>query len=61
MLETAFWKDAYKSLPEPLRHRYLGYFERAERWDLALDAIIDAASRAKAALSKVFQTPRSAH
>jgi hypothetical protein len=61
MLETAFWKNAYQSLPEPIRYRYLGHLERAERWDLAIDGIIDAASRAKAALGKLFQTPRSAH
>lgn len=61
MLETAFWRNAYQSLPESIRYRYLGHLERAERWDLALDGIIDAASRAKAALSKFFQTPRSAH
>ncbi len=57
MLETAFWRNAYQSLPEPIRHRYLGYIERAERWDLAIDGIIDAASRTKAALQKAFQTP----
>jgi hypothetical protein len=61
MLETAFWKDAYQSLPEPVRQRYLGYFERAERWDLAIESIVDAVARAKAALGKAFQTPRSAH
>ncbi|MDQ5848030.1 MAG: hypothetical protein M3544_03585 [Pseudomonadota bacterium] len=61
MLETAFWRNAYQSLPESIRYRYLAHLERAERWDLAIDGIIDAASRAKAALSKVFQTPRSAH
>jgi hypothetical protein len=61
MLETAFWRNAYQSLPESIRHRYLGDLQRAERWDLAIDSIIDAASRAKAALAKLFQTPRSAH
>jgi hypothetical protein len=47
-----------------VRHRYLAYVERAERWELALDAAIDAVSRARAALARLFITPakpRSAH
>ncbi len=41
---------------------YVGYFERAERWELALDAIVELASHAAARIAKVFHTttPRSA-
>jgi hypothetical protein len=63
-LHTQFWRAAYQSLPVSLRRRYLAYLERAERWELALDATIDALSRAKGALARLFSTPtrpRSAH
>ena len=63
-LRTPFWRAAYKSLPETARQRYLAYFERAERWELALDAASDVLSRAKDALARLFNTPakpRSAH
>ena len=63
-LTTPFWQAAYRSLPEEVRHRYLGHLESAERWELRLDATIEAASRAKAALARLLQTPgkpRSAH
>lgn len=63
-LHTPFWRAAYRSLPDTVRHRYLAHVERAERWDLALDAAFDALSRAKGALGRLFSTParpRSAH
>src|SRR5256885_16692218 len=63
-LTTPFWQAAYRSLPEEVRHRYLAHLESAERWELGLDATIEAASRAKAALARLLQTPgkpRSAH
>ncbi len=63
-LHTPFWRAAYESLPETARQRYLAYIERAERWELALDAAGDALSRAKGALARLFNTPtkpRSAH
>jgi len=63
-LRTPFWRAAYQSLPDTARQRYLAYFERAERLELALDAAIDALSRAKGALARLFTTPirpRSAH
>ena len=41
-LKTSFWKKAANSLPAPVRARYLGYFEDAERQELALDAVIEA-------------------
>jgi hypothetical protein len=44
MLETPFWRKAAGSLPPHVRERYATYLEAAERWDLALDAAIDAAA-----------------
>ncbi len=63
-LRTPFWQAAYQSLPKTARLRYLAYIEHAERWDLALDGVIEALSRAKGALARLFDTPtrpRSAH
>ena len=63
-LTTPFWQAAYQSLPQEVRHRYLAHFERAERWELGLDAAVEAVSRAKAAFARLFHTPgkpRSAH
>src|ERR1044072_3113618 len=42
LLRTPFWKAAYQSLPDTVRQRYLAYIQHAERWDLALDAGIEA-------------------
>src|SRR5881397_2536758 len=56
-LTTPFWQAAYRSLPEEVRHRYLAHLQSAERWELRLDATIEAASRAKAALARLLQTP----
>jgi hypothetical protein len=39
MRKANFWKDAARSLPEPYRSRYAGYFVRAERWEHALDGL----------------------
>ncbi len=63
-LRTPFWQAAYRSLPKSVRHRHLAHIERAERWELGLDAAIEALSRAKGALASLFNTPtkpRSAH
>jgi hypothetical protein len=63
-LRTPFWRAAYQSLPHTARQRCLADVERAERWDLALDAAIHALSRAKGAVARLFGTPakpRSAH
>jgi len=63
-LRTPFWKAAYQSLPATARQRCLAYIEHAERWDLALDGIIETLSRAKGVLARLFDTPkrpRSAH
>jgi hypothetical protein len=37
MRNPLFWRNAARSLPEPYRSRYAGYFVRAERWENALD------------------------
>ena len=62
-LHTPFWQAAYQSLPEIVRQRYLGHIERAERWELALDAAIETLSRTKGVLARLFSVPtkRSAH
>ena len=63
-LHTPFWRAAYQSLPETVRQRYLAHIERAERWELALDAAVRALSQAKSALARLFHAPakpRSAH
>jgi hypothetical protein len=59
--KTRFWRDALESLPEPLRHRYVLQMKAAERWELRLGALIQAWSRAKAGVAKLFQAPRGAH
>jgi hypothetical protein len=63
-LTTPFWQAAYRSLPKEVRGRYLAHFESAERFELGLDATIEAAARAKAALARLLHAPgkpRSAH
>ena len=57
MLKTAFWIKAANSLPAHVRARYLRQFERAERWELALDSIVEFFSRARRTR---FDTPKSA-
>jgi hypothetical protein len=51
--KTKFWRDAAASLPA----RYLRDLQRAERWELALDEVIELVSRARIAL---FHTTRRA-
>ena len=58
---TTFWQRAYESLPAGVRAQYLTQMKAAERWELSLQAIIELASRAKAAFGKLFQTPSRAH
>jgi hypothetical protein len=60
MLKTGFWISAANSLPASVRARYLADFERAERWELALDAAVETCSRAKSALARSFRTQRHA-
>ena len=40
-LKTAFWRKAARSLPAPYQARYAACFEQAERFDLAIGAIVD--------------------
>ena len=61
MLKTKFWRNAYASLPENVRARYLADIEQVERIELALRAAIEAVGRARAGFAARFQTPRSAH
>jgi hypothetical protein len=58
---TAFWQKAYEKLPAGVRAQYLTQMKAAERWELSLKSIIEFASRAKLAVSKLFQTPKGAH
>ncbi|MGQ0544437.1 MAG: hypothetical protein ACT4P3_03775 [Betaproteobacteria bacterium] len=51
-LVTPFWREAYASLPEQVRSRYLVDFVAAERWELALAAAIEGWSRVKNALAR---------
>ena len=41
MLKTAFWRNAANALPQPVRARHMLLLERAERWELALDAAVE--------------------
>ena len=60
-LVTPFWKNALESLPSGYRSRYVHDIEAAERWELRLDAAVEVWSRARSAVARMFQTPRSAH
>lgn len=59
--ETKFWQRAYESLPAQVRAQYLTQMRAAESWELSLQAIIELVSRAKTAVSRLFQTPSRAH
>jgi hypothetical protein len=52
MMTTSFWKEAANSLPAPVRDRYAAYFEAAERWEIVLDAAVDACRLGKHALAE---------
>lgn len=58
--KTKFWKDVAASLPAAVRERHRVDFERAERWELALDHAIEAWARFKHAIAASLQ-PRGAH
>jgi hypothetical protein len=58
---TPFWQRAYDSLPSEVRAQYLTQIQAAERWELAVGAAIEAVSRAKNAVIRLFQTPSRAH
>jgi len=57
MLKTAFWKSAAASLPASVRERYRVDIEQAERWELALDGVIELLSRAKNLLARSANAP----
>ena len=57
---TSFWQKAERSLPGHVRSRYAGYFRQAERWELALDGLIEIGSRAKSRFERALHSPRSA-
>ena len=57
---TSFWQKAARSLPPHVSARYSGYFEQAERWELALDRLIELGARARSQFGRAFHTPRSA-
>lgn len=60
MRKASFWQNAANSLPAPVRQRYAGYFESAERFEHVLDALLDAGSRLKKAIARLFHTPAGA-
>lgn len=55
MLKTRFWRNAADSLPARVRARYIAHFEDAERFDLALEAVIEGWN----ALTRLFHAPRA--
>ena len=56
---TSFWQQAYERLPAGVRAQYLTHMKAAERWELAIDGLIEVGSRAKGAVAKLFHTPRT--
>jgi len=60
-LKTAFWRNAAASLPAEVRDRYMLDLERAERWELALGAAVEALTRALSAFGRSSHAPRGAH
>ena len=58
---TPFWQRAYESLPKEVRAQYFTQIQAAERWELAVGGVIEAVSRAKNAVLRLFQTPSRAH
>ena len=56
---TNFWQQAYEKLPAGVRAQYLTQMKAAERWELAVDDVIEIWSRARGAVAKLFHTPRT--
>jgi hypothetical protein len=56
---TPFWQRAYESLPVEVRGQYLTQIKAAEQWELGLGAVIQLWSRAKNALLRVLQGPKT--
>ena len=59
--KTKFWNDAAARLPVAVRNRYLADLQRAERWELAFDRLIEGWAGVKNALGRTFHAPRGAH
>ena len=59
--KTKFWRDAAARLPAEVRERHAADLQRAERWELGLERVIETLARAKAAFARTFHTPRGAH
>ena len=53
---ASFWKKAARSLPAAVRPRYAAYFEQAERWELALDGLIELGSRVRAQVGRTLHS-----
>ena len=58
---TSFWRNAHQGLPASVRERYALQMRAAERWELAIGMLVDQFARARQAIARVFQAPRSAH
>jgi hypothetical protein len=58
---TSFWQRAYDSLPAQVRGQYLTQMKAAESWELTIGGALQAWTRAKNAVLKLFQTPSRAH
>lgn len=61
MLKTAFWQNAARQLPAPVRERYSEELARAERFEILLDGVIDAFAQAKLAVARTFARPTHQH
>ena len=61
MLRTEFWKRAARTLQPAVRERHMGELVRAERFELQLDAVIDAISQVKVAVARAFARPTHQH
>jgi len=59
--KTKFWNDMAARLPAEVRNRHLADLQRAERWELALDRLIEGWAGIKNALGRMFHAPRGAH
>jgi hypothetical protein len=59
--KTKFWRDVAARLPAEVRVRHGADLQRAERWELALDQLIETFARVKATFARMFHTPRGAH
>ncbi|HEU0289522.1 MAG TPA: hypothetical protein VFR39_02045 [Burkholderiales bacterium] len=54
-MTESFWKDAVASLPPSVQRRYATEIEAMERYDVLMDAAVDAWRYARRALGKSCQ------